>query len=116
MPGSGALDRRVVFQQQAVTRPGVRNGDWTDDFARWCSIAWLRGGEGVLEGRLAGNAPAVITVRDDAETRQVTGAWRARTESGIVATFNIKSITPAKEKGFLDILAQGGAEVTGEDE
>jgi head-tail adaptor len=117
MPGSGALDRRVVFQQRAVDDNGDRLGDWEDALPRWCQITWLRGGEGVLDGRLAGNAPAILTVRDDPETRRLNNAWRARTESGIAATFDIKGPgTPSKDAGFIDLLATAGAELRGADE
>lgn len=110
MPGSGQLDTRVTFQQRAPDDNGDPLGDWEDGFTRWAQVQYLRGGEGVIQGRLQGRDPAVITVRDEAATREITTAWRAVTQTGPQMTFNLRSWTPAKERGFIDILAEAGAD------
>lgn len=116
MTSARDLRTKVSFQQRGLDANGDRLGDWEDGLERKASIRFLRGGEGVLEGRLAGRMPAVISIRDDSDTREITSAWRARTLTGIAYTFDIKSITPAKERGYLDILSEAGAQLTGDDE
>lgn len=44
----------------------------------WCNVRWLRGGESVMQARLASKSPAIITVRASSLTRQITSEWKLR--------------------------------------
>lgn len=103
MPGAGDLRDRYRLERRAVDDNGDRRGPWESAGERWARTTWLRGGEGVLAQRLEGTQPVAITVRDDSVTRQVTNAWRAVARDGRV--FDVTSASPARERGFIDLLA-----------
>lgn len=105
---AGALRDRVTFRRRAADTSGERLGDWEVDtaFDMAARLAWIRGGEQTLQGRLQGVQPFVATVRTCAATRALDNGWsllNARTGEA----FNIQAIEPTKgaERAFLDVLA-----------
>lgn len=44
----------------------------------WCNVRWLRGGESVMQARLASKSPAIVTVRASTLTRSITSEWKLR--------------------------------------
>ena len=107
MPGAGDLRDRISFEQRGLV-DDERLGPWAVEFTRWPQMTWLRGGETVMASRLQEKQPVVITVRDDAGTRQINSDWKAFNARNTDQTFAIRSVSPAKERGFLDILAEEG--------
>jgi len=105
MPGAGALRDRITFQKRGNDANGDPLGDWADQFTVWAQLVYLKGSEPVMAQRLQGVQPVVIVVRESANTRLVGTAWRA-VDARTGAAFNITSASPAKDRGFIDILAQ----------
>lgn len=111
MPGAGELNARWTFQQRSETVNGDRQGPWEDGFTVWAKVTWLRGTEAVMADRLEGRQPVVITVRDSAQARAIGTGWRAKSKRRSAWIGNITGASPAKEPGFIDILATiGGAQ------
>ncbi|WP_167765430.1 MULTISPECIES: head-tail adaptor protein [unclassified Brevundimonas] len=106
MPGAGDLKDRVRFEERGQTPKG-HLGDWQEHCTVWAQIKWLRGGESVVAQRLEGRQPAAIVVRTSTQARLIDPAFRA-VDARTGRTFNIKAVSPAKEAGFIDILAVSG--------
>lgn len=106
MPGAGKMRERVTFQQRGLDANGDRLGDWEAGFDAAADMTWLRGTEAVMQARLQGRQPVVITVYEEDRTRAVTNAWRAVDARDTTRVFDIKSVAPARRRGFLDILAE----------
>ena len=110
MPGAGALDHRITFQERGEDANGDPQGAWEDRFTVWAKMVWLRGGEKVLQMRLEKQQPVAIVVRSSSSTRAINTAWRAVNARDPDQRFNITAVSPAKEQGFIDVLAtMGGA-------
>lgn len=108
MPGAGELRDRWTFQQRGLDANGDRRGAWEDGFTVWTKTTWLRGGESVMQDRLTGKQPVVLTIRDSRQAREIGSGWRAvdsRTEGRVA---NVTSVSPARDRGFLDVLATIG--------
>ena len=109
MTTTSDLNRLIVFQQRQEDANGERLGAWGDSFIRSAGVVYLRGGEAVMQQRLQSVQPAVMTVREDPETRSVTTAYRAveRTiDGGPERVYDIRGVAPAKTAGFLDMLVE----------
>lgn len=104
MTGAGQLRERVLFQQRGLDANNDRLGDWEDVTMVWARIMRLKGSEPVLQQRLEGVQPVVITVRWSPVTDQVTTGWRAVDER-TGQQFNIRSKTPDEKRAFIDLLA-----------
>lgn len=108
MPGSGAKRARVEFQTQTTDARGRPLGVWETQFERRAEVIYVRGGEGVMQGRLQGKTPAILTVQDDADTRTLTTAWRAKLTDWPRHEFNIRGIAPAKTPRQIDLTCEAG--------
>lgn len=108
MPGAGDLRDRYRFDQRSPDANGDRLGEFEPGFAVAARTTWLRGTEAVMGQRLEGKQPVVITIRDSQQTRAITNAFRAVNARDATKVFNITSVAPAKERGFIDILATTG--------
>lgn len=107
MTGASELRDRYRFDQRGEDANGDRLGAFEPGFTVWTRTTWLRGGEGVLAQRLEGKQPVILTVRATAQTREITNGFRA-VDARTDVEFNITSVSPAKDPGFLDILAIAG--------
>lgn len=78
MKRAGRLTKIAVFQQPVK----MRNEDgqvidmWVDYFDTWVNVRWLRGGESVMQARLASKSPAILTFRAQTAASSVTSEWR----------------------------------------
>lgn len=109
MRSAGDLVHRYAFDRRvSVDRgDGVMDGDWQQVFVSSAGIVHLRGGEAVMQGRLAGQHPQIIFVRSSTLSRQVASDWRVRdVRSGV--DYNIRDITPSSDGLWLDFLVQSG--------
>lgn len=106
MASPGAMKDRIRFQQRALDANGERLGAWTDAFTVWAELIWLRGTEAVMQSRLQGRQPVVIVVRESSATRPIDNSWRGVDARQATHVFDIKSVAPSKEPGFLEILAE----------
>lgn len=105
MPGAGEMRDRVTFQKRGPDENGDPLGPWIDRFSVAAQIVYLKGTEPVMAQRLQGVQPAVIVVREGANARMITTAWRAE-DARTGVGYNITSVSPSKSRGFIDILAQ----------
>jgi SPP1 family predicted phage head-tail adaptor len=107
--GGGDLRHRVAFEKRASGEDGYGNTveDWREQFVVSAGYQHLRGGEGVMAGRLSGEHTQVIFVRASSQTRAVAADWRARdVRAGTI--FNIREITESEDRAWLDFLCQSG--------
>tara|TARA_Y100001951_G_scaffold105340_2_gene122095 strand:+ start:2516 stop:2839 length:324 start_codon:yes stop_codon:yes gene_type:complete len=76
---AGRLTKRATFQKPMKGRDadGQIILSYPDQFTVWCNVKRLRGGEAVLQARLASRTPAILTVRGSTDTAQITSEWRA---------------------------------------
>lgn len=99
MPDAGGQDR---FGQE---------GDHVPTFSRSVALRFLKGSETVLADRLEGRRPAIMTVRRDAETREVGSDWSVKID-GEPDDFAIKEQPRRSDgRGFLEVLIVGGEPV-----
>ncbi len=106
MPPAGKLRDRLTFQRRAADANGEPLGPWEDAFTVSADLVYLRGSEAVQEQRLQGVQPVIITVRASSDARQISNAWQALNARPPHQTFDIKSIEPSRDVGFLDVLAE----------
>nr|WP_315026873.1 head-tail adaptor protein [Brevundimonas diminuta] len=100
----------VAFETRREDANGDPLGPFEPAFTTWAKLVWLRGSESAVQQRLEGRQPVAIVVRASPTTRDITPAWRAVMHHDTAQVFNITSVSPAKERGFIDILAvMGGA-------
>lgn len=110
MSRSADMRDLVDFEVRREDTNGDPLGPFEPQLTTWTKIIWLRGSESAVQQRLEGRQPVAIVVRATAATRRITTAWRAVMTHSPDQEFNITSVSPAKERGFIDILAvTGGA-------
>lgn len=113
MVSAGKLRDRFTFQKDEATADWTGHPaapDWKDKFTVWGTIEYSRGGESVMAARLTARQPAILTVRNTSDARQVEPNWRVK-DARTGEIFNIRE-TPreAKEsRGFLQMLVEAGA-------
>ncbi|WP_303698774.1 head-tail adaptor protein [Brevundimonas naejangsanensis] len=105
MPRNRQLRERWAFQQRGGS---AGRAEWDAGFTRWTEVTWLRGSEAVMQDRLTGVQPVILTVKEDGETRSITAGFRAVDLRNGANAANVTGVSPAKKRGFLDILATIG--------
>ena len=103
---AGDLSERAAFQSAIESRDadGQIVQGWQDAFSAWANVKYLRGGEAVMQARMQSRTPAVLTIRDSSEARQVTSEWRAVIGGRM---FEVKEDPrPTPDLGFLEMLAE----------
>lgn len=108
---AGDLDRKVTFQSPVQQRDedGQVHQGWKDEFEAWAAVRHLRGGESVMQARMASRSPAILTIRNSEAARRVTSEWRvkARDRSGVERLFEVKEDwRPTEGAGFLEMLVE----------
>lgn len=98
------LKSRARFYEpyEAVDEDGQVVQDWLLRFTCAAHVHYLRGSEAVMQARLQSKAPAIVTVRDFPEARQVTSEWRVEIDG---RTFHLKE-DPRPEGGMLAMLVE----------
>lgn len=111
MTGSGELDQRFRFEKRAEMDDGYGNtvaGAWELQFTVAAKRAFRRGGEQVLAARLQARQPAIITIRNSRQARQITAEWRAVDDrTGTVFAIR-EEPTETDDQLFLEMLAESG--------
>jgi hypothetical protein len=108
MTSARDLREMVDFEARREDENGDRLGPFEPIFETWAKLIWLRGSETAVQERLEGRQPVAIVVRSNAQTRRITPAWRAVLTNDGDQVLNITSVSPAKDRGFIDILATTG--------
>lgn len=109
---AGVFDHRAEFQMRETIEDdmGGSRDTWLTQFVDWAAVKYLRGGEAVMQARLASRNPVVVTVRNSARARQITSEWRVilRDRSGVVTTAEVREDPrPSDGSGYLEFLAEG---------
>lgn len=108
----GEFKNRVTFAARGAATPdryGNTDTDWADQFTRWAKLIPLRGGENVMEARLAGRQPYIVVVYRDPETELITTDWRAVNAEDASQVFNVRNVTPGED--VIDLLCEVGVVV-----
>ena len=79
-PTAGQLAKRATLLEpiEAVDADGQIVQSWAERRTVWCNVRWLKGGESVMQARLASKSPAIVTMRASTLTRRVTSEWKLR--------------------------------------
>ncbi len=106
------LDHRATFsaRQQVDTDMGGTLDQWEPQFTVWAAVRYLRGGEAVMQARLASKNPVICTVRNSEQARRITSEWQVslRSRSGVTKVYAVKEDPrPEGLDGFLSMLAEG---------
>lgn len=107
---AGELRHKIDLQVRSLVDDGYGNqiaGPYETQATARAKFHFLRGGEEVMQGRLAGKQPAIITIKQNAATRALTTEWRILTRDG--EAWNIRAITdPDGRRAWHEILAEKG--------
>ena len=77
---AGQLSKRATLLEPVkdVDLDGQPVRSWVERGTVWCNVRWLRGGESVMQARLASKSPAIVTMRASTLTWRVTSEWKLR--------------------------------------
>ena len=106
------LDYHASFsmRESVETDMGGTVDDWVHQFNEPANVRHLRGGESVMQARLASRNPVIVTIRNSERARQITSEWKVslRSRSGVVKDYEVKEDPrPTEADGFLEFLAEG---------
>ena len=106
------LDHRAIFsaRREISDEYGGTRDEWVPQFTEWAAVRYLRGGEAVMQARLASRNPVVVTIRNSTRARQITSEWQVelRSRSGVTKVYAVKEDPrPEGLDGSLSMLAEG---------
>ena len=106
------LDHRAEFslRESIEDDMGGTRDEWVLQFVEWVGVKYLRGGESVMQARLASRNPVVIVIRNSERARQITSEWQVelRSRSGVTKVYAVKEDPrPASNDAFLEMLCEG---------
>lgn len=113
---AGLLTERVTLAKRLMANPDAPDdygnvvAEWVDQGEVAAQFVHLRGGEGVMAGRLEGRHTQVIRVRASALTRQVAPNWRV-TDARRGTEFAVRDVTFDPGRAFVDLLCESGVAV-----
>lgn len=108
---AGPLNDRLRFElpTETVDDYGAAVQGWAPQFTVAAGLTYLRGGETVLQARLAGRQVVAIRIRRSTDTQRIGVDWRAvDARTGVV--MNIRSIAPTPDRAFLELTAETGVQ------
>lgn len=106
------LDHRAEFslRESIEDDMGGTRDEWVLQFVEWVGVKYLRGGESVMQARLASRNPVVIVIRNSERARQITSEWQVelRSRSGVTKVYAVKEDPrPSNRDGYLEMLCEG---------
>ena len=106
------LDHRAIFsaRREISDEYGGTRDEWVPQFTEWAEVKYLRGGEAVMQARMASRNPVIITVRNSERAQQITSEWQVelRSRSGVTKVYAIKEDPrPSEQDAYLEMLAEG---------
>lgn len=112
MMRAGDLDHRATFSVRQIVDDdmGGTQSSWIPQFTVWAAVKYLRGGEAVMQSRLASRNPVVVTIRNSADARRITSEWQVelRSRSGVTKIYAVKEDPrPSEQDAYLEMLAEG---------
>lgn len=105
-PTAGQLSKRATLLEPVkdVDLDGQPVRAWAERGTVWCNVRWLRGGEAVMQSRLASKSPAIVTMRASTLTRRVTSEWKLRIDG---REFDAKEDPrETDDRAFLEVLVE----------
>ena len=78
---------------------------WEEHFEDALQVTYLRGGEHVIAGRLAGRNAVVLRARSGSSALAVTEKWRIK-DKNTGRVFNIRSIIPSVGGRWIDFTCE----------
>ncbi len=113
--GAGDLRENVLFQKRGTVDDGFGNtvpgGEFETRFGScWAHLRPLRGTESVMQSRLQGRQPYIITVRNSTDTRSVDESWRVVDARNLTRVFAIAAppTDPDGKRTWLEFLVTEG--------
>ena len=100
------LDHRAIFsaRREISDEYGGTRDEWVPQFTEWAEVKYLRGGESVMQARLASRSPAILTVRASSDARRITSEWRAVIDG---RTYHIREDwRESQDRAWLEMLAE----------
>ena len=106
------LDHHAIFsaRREISDEYGGTRDEWVPQFTEWAGVKYLRGGEGVMQARLASRNPVIVSVRNSERARQITSEWQVelRSRSGVTKIYAVKEYPrPSEQDAYLEMLAEG---------
>lgn len=107
------LGARFVIQRDVATPDWSGHPsepDWQDQFTIWGGLQFMRGGESVIAARLTARQPAILTIRDSAQTRAIGPSDRVKNaRTGEIFNIREHPRVSRDNRGFLEVLVEAGA-------
>ena len=103
---AGQLTKRATLLEpvEAVDADGQVVQSWQERGTVWCNVRWLRGGEAVMQSRMASKSPAIVTVRASDLTREITSEWKLRVDG---RDYDAKEDwRETEDRAFLEMLVE----------
>ena len=106
------LDHRAIFsaRREISDEYGGTRDEWVPQFTEWADVKYLRGGESVMQARMASRNPVIVTIRNSERARQITSEWQVelRSRSGVTKVYQIKEDPrPVDGDAMLEMMAEG---------
>lgn len=106
------FDHRAIFsaRREISDEYGGTHDEWVPQFTEWAEVKYLRGGESVMQARMASRNPVIVSIRNSERARQITSEWQVelRSRSGVTKIYQIKEDPrPEGLDGYLEMLAEG---------
>lgn len=104
------LPERVAFDEPILGAKdgfGGRNREFQEQFSTRAGFVFLRSGEKVQAGRLAGSHTIAATIRRSSSSLRIRSDWQMRDRSS-GEVYNVRSVEPNKKRPrlFLDVLCE----------
>lgn len=112
-PSAGDLVEAVAFDARTEGNPdspadyGNTQLEWVEQFAARAHFLFLRAGETVQAGRLAGRQTVIATIRVSSASSEITSEWRMRDTRNAVE-YAVRGKTLTADRRFYEILAESG--------
>lgn len=104
---AGERNKGVSFQKRGADGQGrAGKGAFAEQFQRRAKVLYPVGGETVMQQRLQGKAPAILTVPEDEGTRTIATSWRAELLEWPNHLFEVKSVAPGREPRTIDLTCE----------
>lgn len=109
---TGNLDNRASFsrRERVETDMGGALDQWVTQFVVWAAVKHLRGGEAIMQARLASRNPVILTIRNSTQARRITSEWQVelRDRTGIRKLYELREDPRPIERGaYLEMLVEG---------
>ncbi|MGX1196391.1 phage head completion protein [Parvibaculum sp. MBR-TMA-1.3b-4.2] len=107
---AGKKTARLAFDKRSEAADGYGNtkGDWEEQFRRLGWLHPLKGGEEVMQARLAGNGRAIVTIDRDTQAKLIDPTWRLR-HLDRETVWNIRDVLwPDDRPTEIDLLCESG--------